>query len=121
MIKADFEEWIKFAEEDLETASYNINGGKTGAGLFFLQQCAEKSLKAVYMKRFENMFRTHDLVLLAKKLNVPNAIMKYCKELNPAYLYTRYPDVPEVKNLNEMGKNLHFYAKEILKWAKKNT
>lgn len=119
-MKTEVNDWIMQAEDDLDTAKYNIKGEKINAGIFFLQQSAEKALKAVYMKRFGQMFKTHDLILLSKRLQVPKEIMNYCKELNPAYLYTRYPDVPQVENIKEVAKNLVNYSKEILIWAKKN-
>ena len=91
--------WLKKAEQDLDTAKYNIEGRKFDAGLFFLQQAAEKSLKALHIKKFRELFKTHDLVILARKLKAPKNIEDFCKELTLAYQYTRYPDVSEGENL----------------------
>lgn len=116
----DYKNWIKKAEEDLETAEYNLEGNKTDAGFFFLQQSAEKSLKAVYLKKFKELLKTHDLFILAKKLNSPKEILDFCKKLTPAYQYTRYPDVYKVEESKEFESNLLNYTKEIIKWCKKN-
>lgn len=113
-------EWMKKAEEDFETAKYNLKGNKIDAGLFYLQQSAEKSLKAVYIKKSKTLIKTHDLVLLAQKINAPKKIIEYCKEINPAYQYGRYPDVPAVNELNKKAEKFVEYVKEILKWAKEN-
>ena len=113
--------WIKKAKEDLDTAKYNLDGGKVEAGIFFLQQSVEKILKAIYMESNNILLRTHDLVLLAKKVNAPKKILDLCKELGPAYLYTRYPDVPSEEDLNLKADKFVSYTKEVLKWAEKNT
>ena len=116
----DYVEWIKKAEEDFETAKYNLDGGKTNAGFFFMQQSAEKVLKAFYIKKFKKLFKTHDLFILAKKLNAPKEIVEYCKKLTPAYQYTRYPDIVQVKELEEFEEDFLNYCEEIIKWVKKN-
>lgn len=112
--------WIKKAEEDFETAQYNLDGNKIEPGLFFLQQSAEKALKALYIKKFKKLIKVHDLVLLAKKLNAPKEIVEFCKKLTPAYQYTRYPDVSLTEDIAELTPILLNHCKEILKWVKKN-
>lgn len=104
-------DWIEQAEKDLDTAKYNLKGEKIEAGFFFLQQAAEKALKAVYIKKFKELLKTHDLFLIAKKLESPKQILEYCKKLTPAYQYTRYPDVPQVENLEELEEDFVIYAK----------
>lgn len=116
----DSEKWLEQAIKDLDTAKYNLKGGKKEAGVFFLQQSAEKALKAVYIKKFKKLYKIHDLVLLSKRINAPKEILEYCKYLNPAYQYTRYPDVSPVDNLEELSNKFVNYAEEILKWARKN-
>ncbi len=116
----DSKRWIKKAEEDFETAKYNLDGGKTDAGFFFMQQSAEKALKAVYLKKFKELLKTHDLFVLAKKLNAPEEIVDYCKKLTPAYQYTRYPDISRAENLEEIEDDFLNYCEEITKWCKEN-
>ena len=119
-MREETKKWIDKSKEDLETAKYNLKGEKTEAGIFFLQQASEKALKALYMKKNNILLRTHDLVLLARKVNAPNKILDFCKELSPAYLYTRYPDIPSEENLNIKANEFVNYTKEILKWVEQN-
>ena len=115
----EYEKWIKKAEKDLDTAKYLINGEREEEGLFFLQQSAEKSLKAVYIKKFGKLLKTHDLVLLARKVNAPENIHAICKRLTLSYQYTRYPDVIK-KNAEEEIKEFMKDTTEIIKWTKRN-
>jgi len=116
----DYRRWIKKAEEDFETAKYNLKGNKKDAGFFFLQQAAEKALKAVYLKMFKELLKTHDLFLLSKRLNAPEKIIESCKKLTPAYQYTRYPDIIKIEKIEEFEENFLNYCEEIIKWCKKN-
>lgn len=113
--------WFSKAVEDFNTAKYNLKGEKIDAGLFFLQQSAEKALKAVYIKRFKDLIKVHDLVILARKINAPDNIIDLCKQLNPAYQYTRYPDaIVKIDDPYTKAKDFVNYVEEILKWTKKN-
>ena len=116
----EIKKWLEQAEKDFETAKYNLEGDKIEAGMFFLQQSVEKALKAVHIKKNKKLIKIHDLVLLAKKINASKKIIDYCKELNPAYLYTRYPDIPKIDNLENKISEFIKYTKEILEWTKKN-
>ena len=116
----EYQEWINQADKDLDTAKYNLKGKKTEAGFFFLQQSAEKALKAVYIKKFKELIKTHDLFLLAKKLKAPKEILEYCKKLGPAYQYTRYPDASQPEKLDILEGDFVFYSEQIIKWCKEN-
>jgi len=114
----EIKKWIEQAEKDFDTARYNLDGGKIEAGLFFLQQSAEKALKATYIKKHGKLLKVHDLFLLAKKVDAPKEILEYCKKLGPAYQYTRYPDMPPIEELDKVAEKFIEYAKEILRWTK---
>jgi len=116
----EIKRWFGQAEKDFDTAKYNLNGEKTEAGIFFLQQSAEKALKALYIKKYKKLLKVHDLVLLARKINAPKKILNFCQELSPAYHYTRYPDIPLINDLGNMPDKFVNYTEEILKWVKKN-
>jgi HEPN domain-containing protein len=120
MAETEYEIWLKKAEEDFETAKYNLEGNKIDAAVFYLQQSAEKSLKAVYIKKFKSLIKVHDLVLLSKKVKAPQNVINLCKELNPAYQYTRYPDVTPADDIEEKVIKFVDSVKEILKWAREN-
>jgi len=119
-MKIEIKKWLEKAKQDFDTAKYNLNGGKIEAGVFFLQQSAEKALKAVYIKKFKRLIRVHDLVLLSKRINAPKKIINFCKELNPAYQYTRYPDIPLMGDLELKANEFVKHVEEILKWCMKN-
>lgn len=60
-------------------------------------------------------------MVLGKKINAPQNILDFCKQLNPAYQYTRYPDaIVKLDNPVEKSKEFINYVEEILKWTKKN-
>jgi len=116
----EVKKWFSKANEDFDTAKYNLKGRRFNAALFFLQQSAEKALKAFYIKKFKDSIKTHDLIILAKKLDAPDEIIKYCKELNPAYIYTRYPDVIPLENPSAKANYFIKHTNRILKWVKEN-
>lgn len=119
-MKQETKTWLQKAEDDFDTAKFNINAGKKEGGVFFLQQTVEKALKALIIKQSGQLLKSHDLLLLAKRANAPSKIQQYCKELSPAYQYTRYPDVPFDEDLNSLSSQFIKYTEEILKWVKKN-
>jgi HEPN domain-containing protein len=60
---------------------------------FFAHQAAESALKAVWITTGDgNPPHIHNLVELAEGLNAPNEIVESCRELNPLYMTSRYPD-----------------------------
>lgn len=109
--------WLKRAEEDLNVAKYNHEGKKFYAAAFFCHQTIEKALKALYIEKKNEIVKTHDLILLAKRLNAPNEIIEYCSKINPAYLDTRYPDIPSSYSYTE-SKDIINSTEEVLIWIK---
>lgn len=90
---------------------------------FWCQQAAEKALKTLLLKKGYELIKTHDLVLLARRVSAPENIIKLCKDLTPVYVETRYPDLGEKgfkkftdKETQEDIKNME----EIVKWVKEN-
>ena len=114
----EIEIWMKTSEKDLRAAEINLDNELYDYAAFLAQQAAEKSLKAFYLKKFKKIRKVHDLVALARELEAPENIIQKCKELTPAYLYNRYPDVTPVENINEVAKDLLEHAEEIIAWVK---
>lgn len=84
---------------------------------------SRKSIKTLLLKRGLKLIKTHDLVLLAKKLNAPKEIIQMCKELTPVYVETRYPDINEKGFRKYTKKETEEDLKimnRIVKWVKKN-
>jgi len=119
-MKQELKKWIEKAEDDFDTASYNLRGKKTDAAIFYSQQAAEKALKAFYIKKYKKLLKIHDLVLLGKAVGLPNDLLNEVKELTFAYIYSRYPDVKEESNLKDKVVNFLNVSKRIIRWVKKN-
>ncbi|MBL7160768.1 MAG: HEPN domain-containing protein [Candidatus Aenigmarchaeota archaeon] len=88
----EFNEWIQKAEHDFNTAKVNFEQGIYDASAFFCQQSIEKALKALYIKTFKKLLKTHDLYYLGKKLSLPVKLLEICEEIGSFYVETRYPD-----------------------------
>ncbi|MEM2865870.1 MAG: HEPN domain-containing protein [Candidatus Hadarchaeales archaeon] len=84
--------WMEQAKADFKSAVDLLKSKNFYASVFFSNQSAEKSLKALYLKEKKKSVRTHNLVFLARELKAPEDIVNHCAELTPDYLTTRYPD-----------------------------
>ena len=116
----EFKNWIKLAKEDLKTAEYNKKGKKYKVAAFLSQQAAEKALKALAKKKKGEIRKIHDLVILGKDVGISNDLLQKLKELSPVYIYTRYPDVPEIDNIKDKVTSFLETAKEVIKWVEEN-
>ena len=118
-------DWISQAKRDLENANYEIDGGYYEWACFLAQQSAEKAVKAV-LERIGAISFGHSVASLLKEINkkfdVPNVLIDYAKELDKAYIPTRYPNAHprgapyESYTLNE-AKRLIGYAREIVRFC----
>jgi|SRR3989338_5156852 len=118
-MKEEIKRWWRKAKDDLDKARILFKNKKYDGAAFFCQQSVEKGLKALYLKEKNRIKRVHDLVELGKDSNLPQNLIEYCKELTLAYIYSRYPDVKEEKNIKMISANFLKFAKEILKWIEK--
>lgn len=59
------------------------------AAAFYSQQATEIS-------KFDELWKVHDLVRIAKRIQAPTKIVELCAKITPAYSTTRYPDVGKV-------------------------
>ncbi len=84
------------AKSDLDSAEYNFKGKKFDVAAYLCHQSVEKGLKAVYLKKNDKLWKTHDLVKLATLLNAPKDIIEIGNDLNPIYVEDRYPDFSDV-------------------------
>jgi HEPN domain-containing protein len=110
------------ADKDLETATQLLNLDIYYASVFFSQQAAEKSLKALYIYQKNELPKTHNLVELTRELNAPAEIQDAARELTPDYLTTRYVNAANgipADMYTESSAQMHLeYAKSILSWTK---
>jgi len=123
-MRKEIKNWWKQALEDLDTAKVNLNAKKYYAATFFCQQAVEKSLKALFiLKKSESPGKTHSLIFLAKKINVPKKYFDLLQNLTPEFITTRYPDIvgetPYKLYNKEKTSNYIKESKKLLKWIKK--
>lgn len=115
--------WIEQAKIDLDGARYNLEGRKLSVVALLVEQSVEKALKALFLKKFAEIPKVHDLVFLARKLNLPEKLFQYCKQISPLYMPSRYPDAPGFKKASDYSfnecKETVEKVEELVKWIEK--
>lgn len=119
-MKEEVKRWFDKAKDDLDKARILFENKKYDGAAFFCQQSVEKALKALSLAKNNKLKRIHDLTALAKDVSLPQNLADYCKELTMSYIYSRYPDIYEDKDLDKTSANFLKYSKEILKWIEEN-
>ncbi|MBI5636247.1 HEPN domain-containing protein [Candidatus Micrarchaeota archaeon] len=76
-------------------------------------------MKAVYLRKFNQLIKTHELVFLGKKTGAPASVLGVCEQLNPFFIQLRYPDYEEDISGKEAS-GLIECAKKVVEWAKKS-
>jgi len=117
-MREEVKNWWKQALSDLKNAKLNVKVGACDVAAFLSHQAAEKALKALFILKKHRLWKTHDLVGLASRMDAPEDILKVCDELNPHYIATRYP--VEVEYNEEIAKTTLKKAKKVLEWAEKS-
>lgn len=112
----EVERWFKKAKRDLKQAKDNFKIKNYDLSAFLCQQAIEKGLKSILLKKENKIKKIHDLIELGKSANLPNNFLEYCKEITHAYIYSRYPDIEEPKDIKEISSNFIKHTQEILKW-----
>jgi HEPN domain-containing protein len=96
-VKSETGNWVRKAEDNLESALVLMRTGHHAPCVFFCEQALELLLKAAWIEHTKEGVppRTHDLVLLAKgtDLNPPEQHLEFLRELAEQYAPSRYPDV----------------------------
>ena len=91
------EHWLLIAQEDLDSAKH-LFLVPFMTGLFHIQQCAEKSLKAYLMLKKGMVIKTHDLVRLVDTCMEFDknfeTLRLFAAVLTPYEVAGRYPDNP---------------------------
>lgn len=94
-LKQKVAHWLENAKYDLDTAQSMLDAGRYAYVAFMCQQCLEKTLKALYLKRFaKEAPRSHNLLHLAKKgeLTIDKKTEEFFLELTSYYIECRYTD-----------------------------
>lgn len=123
--KAEYQEWLKYANDDLETAFILSEQHKKSYNIicYHCQQTAEKQLKAFLVFKEITFEKTHDLLKLNKLCNTLDSsfseLKNECIALNPYSIITRYPSELElieqdiIDALNDASKIKKHIAKII--------
>jgi HEPN domain-containing protein len=118
------EEWLRQADYDYDTAEYMFNGGRYFYSVFMAHLALEKSLKAVYTKKFgEIPPKVHNLIYFLEKtdLQPPEEISKFLINLNNANVVTRYPEeLSSIQNMfpKEIVQNILLTTRKTILWIK---
>ena len=107
---------------DIDTAAQLLKIKIYYASVFFAEQAAEKSLKALHIEKKRRAEFTHDLVELAQVLGAPRDVLKAAAELSPDYIIARYPDaangVPAAMYDEESAVAHLGYARRTIEWVR---
>jgi HEPN domain-containing protein len=115
-VKEEAEAWIRRAKRDMTISRYNFRGKMYDAAAFYAQQATEKALKALSIEVNGSFKRSHDLVELAAEVEAPSEVLRLCAIVSPAYTGTRYPDMPELGEREDV-RNIVKASKEVVKWV----
>lgn len=116
-------DWFNQAKRDLENAKYEFDGGFFDFSCFLSQQAADMALKSLYQRMSVEAFG-HSITGLIQRFpltdNFDEKLLDEAKELDKAYIPTRYPDsIPEgspfMMYSAEEARRLMIYAGHILK------
>lgn len=122
-MRQEIENWWKQSVADLSKADVLINSRNFDGAVFFCQQAAEKSLKAVCLLKTKEIPKGHSIIYMAQIVKLPAEMLSGVRDLNPEYLITRYPDmaagVPAELYDAEIAKRHRNTADKVLKWAEK--
>ncbi len=119
--------WIESSEEDYNVMNILHNNKKNNYCLFFGQMVIEKLLKALYAKINKNTPyapKTHDLLFLAEKMNLPinEKQARDLVEITKFNLSTRYDDYKREfynKCTSEFTEEQIKKIEEVRLWIKK--
>ena len=119
-MKEEAKKWWTKAEGDLIKARDNFKMGHYDLASFLCQQSVEKALKAALIENKKVMPKIHDLVKLAKLVNINSNLLDDCERLTYVYVDSRYPDTETKKYTKaETEKDLEI-AEKIIIWIEKN-
>jgi len=101
--KRDFgkiQDWLRIAKTDWQRANRNLKENDLVAAGFFLQQCAEKFLKAFLLLRGWELKKIHELDALLdeaiKHKRDLSSFYQLCERVTGYYLAERYPDLEDL-------------------------
>ena len=119
-MKNDILKWLRQAEADSRTAKHSFESEDYYAAAFWCQQTVEKALKYVILTKGKEIIRTHDVIYLGKKAEIPDALLEKIKPLLAVAIESRYGDIlekmPFEKFTQGNTESFIIIANEVLKW-----
>ena len=123
-MKEEAKKWMNLAKDDLKSAQINFDNKQYYVCAFLCQQSVEKALKSLLIKKTGNLLKIHDLVILGKKVDLPEHLLEKCDKLNSVYLDTRYGDLggklPSKIFTKIISSEFLNSVKEVFRWLEKN-
>jgi HEPN domain-containing protein len=122
-------DWLKEAEDDLESARCLLRGEKYSKACFHAQQAAEKAMKALLIRRCNRYEEVHSVVFLLDAargiLSIPDELPQVANRLDRHYIPSRYPNAwpsgaPYERYSREDAEEALRDATRILEFAKKS-
>jgi HEPN domain-containing protein len=88
--------WLGEAQNELETANWDVKGNRASAACFWSQQAAEKALKAFLYFKGERIVLEHSVARLVQMCEAKETgflqFLETAKMLDRYYVPTRYPN-----------------------------
>ena len=114
--------WCNSAENDIETSAILITSSKFIEGMFFCHLSIEKIIKALIVKKTENIpVRSHDLFYLIgiEEIEITEEQSDFIQILMKYQLECRYPEFYPKKPSDEIINNYLIKTKNLLQCFKK--
>ncbi len=116
------QKWAERAIYDLDTARAMLESKRYLYVLFCCQQAVEKMLKAIIVKRSQELPpRLHQLVRLAERAQVPlnEEQADFLRELSTHYIQSRYPE--EIEDISsqlsvQQARQVVKQTEEMVRW-----
>ncbi|MEM2739479.1 MAG: HEPN domain-containing protein [Candidatus Bathyarchaeia archaeon] len=121
------EDWLREAEEDLESARILLEGGQYHHACFHAQQAAEKAVKAI-LRGLHKARTGHSILDLlreaSKDISIPEDLWDYAKILDQYYIPPRYPNAfsegaPGEYYTRRQTEEALRYAEEVVGFARR--
>jgi HEPN domain-containing protein len=119
-----YEEWFFQSDYDLETALQMLNTGRNVYCIFMYHLSLEKSLKALYIKKFSEFPpKIHSLMYFTGKiqLEISEEYLLFLEKIDSLSIVTRYPeDLRAMISLYTQKQTSEIYeqVKIIQQWLK---
>jgi len=122
-----FNRWFKLSKQDLEISRQMLKMQAYNIAAYFAHQTVEKALKGLLDGLGLRPEKTHSLLELVEQLEtmgfkIPTHIKETCRDLDPHYFISRYPDlgIDPLKHYDEkLACKLIKEAEKVFKYVKK--